>query len=135
MAQQSKSLTDRLYGDPVYEEIIRLVGYEGIARSDFEKLRTSLCKKYRKQASQAIRLLTCSDQATRHPQRVCLNPKIRNRVWPFLGTDPKNQPWWEATSTASQQDTVVTKPKSPPRKKPAKKVTRTFSSCRRKSVK
>jgi hypothetical protein len=93
MAQEN-SLTDRLYDDPVYEQLIRLIGYDGMELQKYEETKVVLFKKHgTRRAGQAIRDLVRTDCSVK-PIRICLRAEIRSRVWPILGPDPQYPPWW-----------------------------------------
>ncbi len=115
---QEYSLADRLYREPQYEELIRVIGYEGVELGKYEPCRVSFIKKYgTRKATEAIRALVHTD-VSKKPLRICLKKEIRNRVWPFLGPDPECPPWWAPTTAAPQERDVPAKPKPPAQKKP-----------------
>lgn len=94
-----QSLSDRMYFDPVYTEMVRIIGYAGCEyRELWDKLQPLVEQFGKPRAETAVtHLLTFDGQVGGNPKplaQVMLRSEARKHAWQLLGPAP-DHPWFE----------------------------------------
>ena len=113
MAQQ-QSLTELLCSEPQYQELIRYIGYDGVPFEKYESFRSRFLEKYPgNRGTDAIDMIVRSEYVSKRKCTAILSLHIRRHVWPILGPDPKNSPWWAETIKKPEEVHDSTGPEAP----------------------
>jgi hypothetical protein len=130
---KEKPLWQRMYGEPLYAEIVRVVGYAGLPYREFQPKLEALAERFGTRAVEQAgwRLVTYDGQFTGKPPplaTVTLRAEVRKYAVGLLGPPPEH-PWYGAVKNNEAipfgWEEEEGKPKEPdepqPEPKPAKK--------------
>src|SRR5687767_5626405 len=127
---KEQPLWHRMYFNPVYTDVVRAVGYEGMTYREWSQKLQELIEKHGQQAeSVSWHLLYFEGQMTTNPKplaKVELRKEVRKLAWGLLGV-PKDHPEYELYQKpeplpffrAPKQEEPQQEPKKQTRKKKA----------------
>jgi hypothetical protein len=141
---KEKPLHERMYGEPLYAELVRLLGYAGCTYRDLLRQLEPLYQRYdkRKVDAAVVHLFTYDKQFSVNPPPLAdvkLRSEARKLAWGLLGPPPEHEwhaaykngdriplPWEKAEPKAEEPKPeeppkAATKPKARPKKQRTKK--------------
>jgi hypothetical protein len=97
---REKPLVERMYGDPCYTELVRLIGYQGCRFRELEGKLRPLVERFGEQRVEvaSFHVLTYEGQVMRDAKpeaEVKLRGEARKLAWGLLGPPPEH-PWHDA---------------------------------------
>ena len=89
-----KSLTDRLWNEEPFIELVKLIGYQGRIVSECYEQAKPLLEKFGQATMEEAALLISRMESSGNTTMAYLTDDARKKAWPILGPDPANPPWW-----------------------------------------
>ncbi len=107
-----KSLTDRLWNEEPFIELVKIVGYQGRLVSECYEQAKPLLEKFGQPTMEEAAALVARMESKGDTSMAYLTDETRRKAWPILGPDPENLPWW-----AKKEDTLFAERPKPRGKK------------------
>src|SRR5438105_4634099 len=82
-------LWHRLYFDPAYRDIARIIGYSGGPLAEISERAKPLLEKYSRERIQEVTEAIATIDTSRTPSTIQLNPEARKLCWQLLGPPPE----------------------------------------------
>jgi hypothetical protein len=115
---REKPLAERMYGDPCYTELVRVIGYQGCRFGELEGKLRPLVERFGEQRVEvaSYHVLTYEGQVMRDARPgadVKLRGEARKLAWGLLGPPPEH-PWHDAYKNGTRIPLPWEKPEPPP---------------------
>jgi hypothetical protein len=108
---------ERIWGQEPYISLVRLVGYAGITSDGLDLQILPLNEKYGEEAVRKARYDLFATDYSKKPHVMTLRPEVRKIVYPILGPDVKDPPWWAKDGCKTAEPKKVELPKKKRRTK------------------